>query len=141
MTGLPEPPGVDDTAADAWPGDWLRGVLGLCVLHALAEGPTYGYALVVRLAAGGLGTIKGGTLYPLLSRLEQTGLVDVEWRAGEGGPGRKYYALTDAGRSVLATGAHDWARFAEVTTRFMRDAGTTAARGTTTTMTTTEENS
>ncbi len=128
MTRPPEPPCVGDVTPDAWPGDWLRGVLGLCALHALAEGPTYGYALVVRLAAGGLGTIKGGTLYPLLSRLEQTGLVDVEWRAGEGGPGRKYYALTDAGRSALAAGAHDWARFAEATTRFMHDAATTTPK-------------
>ncbi|GEN80368.1 hypothetical protein AFE02nite_21020 [Actinotalea fermentans] len=106
-------------ADEPWPGDWLRGVLGLCVLHALADGPTYGYALAVRLAEHGLGPIKGGTLYPLLSRFEQLGLVDVEWRAGDGGPGRKYYRLTDEGRTALASGAEQWARFAAVTTAFM----------------------
>ena len=113
------------TATGPWPGDWLRGVLGLCVLHALADGPTYGYALVVRLAESGLGPIKGGTLYPLLSRFEQLNLVDVEWRAGAGGPGRKYYRLTEAGRAELAAGAEQWTRFAAVTTGFMAQSATT----------------
>lgn len=112
-------------AQPAWPGDWLRGVLGVCVLHALAEGPTYGYALAVRLAEGGLGTIKGGTLYPLLARLEQAGLVDVEWRAGEGGPGRKYYRLTDAGSAELATSGGQWRSFAATTSAFLTTAAPT----------------
>lgn len=114
----------DETASSAdepWPGDWLRGVLGLCVLHALTDGPTYGYALAVRLGEGGLGPIKGGTLYPLLARFEQAGLVDVEWRAGEGGPGRKYYRLTDAGRAELASGSGQWRRFATTTTAFLTE--------------------
>lgn len=117
----PAPPDPETPAADhpAWPGDWLRGVLGVCVLHALADGPTYGYALAVRLAEGGLGTIKGGTLYPLLARFEQAGLVDVEWRAGEGGPGRKYYRLTDAGRAELATSSGQWRSFAATTSTFL----------------------
>ncbi len=116
----PLPPGPDASETDhAWPGDWLRGVLGVCVLHALADGPTYGYALAVRLAGGGLGTIKGGTLYPLLARFEQAGLVDVEWRAGEGGPGRKYYRLTDAGRAELATSGGQWRAFAATTSAFL----------------------
>ncbi len=112
----PDAPGVDHRA---WPGDWLRGVLGVCVLHALADGPTYGYALAVRLGEGGLGTIKGGTLYPLLARFEQAGLVDVEWRAGEGGPGRKYYRLTDAGRAELAVSSDQWRAFAVTTSTFL----------------------
>jgi PadR family transcriptional regulator PadR len=58
---------------------------------------------------------KGGTLYPLLSRFESAGLVSVEWRAGDGGPGRKYYRLTDAGRSELRIGASRWALFTDLT--------------------------
>lgn len=98
-----------------WPADWMRGVLGLCVLRVLADGPTYGYAVAQRLADAGLGRLKGGTLYPLLSRFESAGLVEVEWRPGESGPGRKYYALTDAGRAELADAADRWARFADLT--------------------------
>ncbi|MDT0165867.1 PadR family transcriptional regulator [Actinotalea sp. AC32] len=114
----------EGTPTAEWPGDWLRGVLAVCVLRVLADGPTYGYALGVRLAEAGLGTVKGGTLYPALARLEQAGLLDVEWRAGEGGPGRKYYALTDAGRAELTRSATRWVRFAELTARLVADATT-----------------
>lgn len=105
-----------------WPGDWLRGALEVCVLSVLADGPTYGYAIGARLADAGLGAPKGGTLYPLLSRFETGGLVSVEWRAGEGGPGRKFYELTDAGRATLAAQAERWTQFARLTTDLVRPA-------------------
>jgi PadR family transcriptional regulator PadR len=104
---------------DPWPGEWLRGVLGLCVLRTLADGPSYGYAIGVRLSEVGLGTIKGGTLYPLLTRLENAGWVSVEWRPGEGGPGRKYYLLTEDGRRELEETSHRWHRFAQLTEAFV----------------------
>jgi PadR family transcriptional regulator PadR len=102
-----------------WPGDWLRGVLEVCVLRVLADGPTYGYAIATRLSEAGLGALKGGTLYPLLARFEAAGLVAVEWRAGDGGPGRKYYALTDDGRRVWRDQAVRWAAFAQLTTELV----------------------
>ena len=102
-----------------WPSEWLRGALEVCVLRILAEGPTYGYAISARLAQEGIGTVKGGTLYPLLGRFERTGLVRVEWRTGETGPARKYYALTAAGRTELATLAERWAAFADLTRGFV----------------------
>lgn len=102
-----------------WPGEWLRGVLELCVLGVLADGPTYGYAIAGRLAEAGLGTVKGGTLYPLLARLEGEGLVSSSWHAGEGGPGRKYFVLTTAGRRELRTRARLWERFVDGTWRLV----------------------
>ncbi|ALU38719.1 PadR family transcriptional regulator [Kocuria flava] len=96
--------------------EWLRGVLGLCVLRTLAGGPSYGYAIATALAEAGLGEVKGGTLYPLLARLEKNALVTVEWRAGEGGPGRKYFALTEAGRAELEQGTARWRTFAATVT-------------------------
>src|SRR5690625_7349935 len=57
-----------------YPSEWLRGVLELCVLRVLADGATYGYAIAAELAQAGLGEIKGGTLYPLLGRLEKNAL-------------------------------------------------------------------
>lgn len=96
--------------------EWLRGVLGLCVLRTMAEGPTYGYAIAAELAEAGFGDIKGGTLYPLLARLEKNNLVTVAWRAGEGGPGRKYFALTEPGRAELADGIAQWQKFSTVVT-------------------------
>lgn len=94
-----------------WPGEWLRGVLELCVLHALADGPTYGYEIAAKLSQSGLGDIKGGTLYPLLKRFEASGRVEIEWRPGESGPGRKYYLLTDQGRQALDNLTQQWQDF------------------------------
>lgn len=104
---------------NAWPGDWLRGVLELCVMQALSAGPTYGYAIATELAERGLGVIKGGSLYPLLQRLEQAGLVVSDWRAGDGGPGRKYFSLTPAGYAALAAQTHRWLEFTALTTALL----------------------
>ncbi|MGS2589793.1 PadR family transcriptional regulator [Streptomyces hebeiensis] len=90
---------------------WLRGVLPLALAAALAEADQHGYALVQRLAAHGFGTIRGGALYPVLGRMETEGLVEARWEPGEGGPGRKVYRLTDAGRARLHEEAESWQRF------------------------------
>jgi PadR family transcriptional regulator PadR len=107
------------SADQPWPSEWLRGVLEVCVLQVLADGETYGYAIASRLADGGLGVVKGGTLYPLLNRLESASLVTVQWRAGDGGPGRKYYQLTEEGHRELQGTAEQWSRFTEVTRGFV----------------------
>lgn len=98
-----------------WPSEWLRGVLEVCVMRVLLDGPSYGYAITQALSAAGLGEVKGGTLYPLLGRLEASGHVEVDWRPGEGGPGRKYFALTPDGRSHAEDLAARWARFTTIT--------------------------
>lgn len=102
--------------ATPYPADWLRGLLTTCVLKTLEKGPTYGYAIITQLAEAGLGDIKGGTLYPLLNRLENRGLVEVQWREGDGGPGRKYFFLTDAGTQELATLTVTWQTFSTAVT-------------------------
>lgn len=104
---------------DPIPSEWLRGVLGLAVLRIVADGPTYGYAISVALAEHGFGTIKGGTLYPLLGRFEQAGHVVAEWRQGDGGPGRKYYRITETGRSSLAAEGARWAAFVRGVSEFV----------------------
>ena len=113
-----------------WPSEWLRGVLGVCVLRILLDGPSYGYAITQRLDEAGLGKVKGGTLYPLLSRLEEAGHVAVEWRPGEGGPGRKYFALTEQGRDHAGEQAARWADFTS-TTRGLTDGAVAATTGAT----------
>ncbi len=99
---------------EQWPAEWLRGVLPLCVLAVVAThgaDGTYGYAIARRLAEGGLGHVKGGTLYPLLNRCEEDGYVVSTWAAGEGGPGRKTFVITDAGRNHLTSRAAAWQAF------------------------------
>jgi len=99
---------------------WLKGVLELCLLGVLEQGEAYGYEISQQLEAAGLGVVKGGTLYPRLTALESAGLVDVDWRAGDGGPGRKYYRLTAVGRSTLLEAAAEYDRFSAVTRMLIR---------------------
>jgi PadR family transcriptional regulator PadR len=90
---------------------WLKGVLDLLVLSCLVDGESYGYEIAKKLDDAGLGHIRGGTLYPVLNRLETAGLVRAEFRASERGPGRRYYELTAEGRSCLADEGETWMNF------------------------------
>jgi PadR family transcriptional regulator PadR len=91
---------------------WLRGVLDLCVLALLHGRESYGYQLARALDTAGLGPIQGGTLYPVLLRLQRTGLVATRWQEGESGPARKYYRVTQAGVQALHRDGRDWLAFA-----------------------------
>ncbi|MGB3761871.1 MAG: PadR family transcriptional regulator [Ornithinimicrobium sp.] len=99
--------------SDQWPTEWLRAVLPLAVLSTVAEGETYGYAIAQHLGGAGLGVVKGGTLYPILNRLEDEGLLVSSWRAGIEGPGRKFFAVTPAGREHLERRTVAWHDFTE----------------------------
>lgn len=97
----------------------MRAILGALTLRALEHGPSYGYAIITDLEATGMGTVKGGTLYPLLTRYESAGFVAVEWRPGEAGPGRKYFSLTELGRRELGRMREEWARFATISNDYL----------------------
>jgi PadR family transcriptional regulator PadR len=100
-----------DTAA--LPSQLRRGVLEYCVLALLRDGERYAVELVQELGSKeGLVTSEG-TLYPLLSRLRKDGVVETTWRESPGGPPRRYYALTPAGRAVLDVFTGEWQRFRE----------------------------
>ncbi|MDQ3641233.1 MAG: PadR family transcriptional regulator [Actinomycetota bacterium] len=101
---------------------WLRGVLDLCILGTLLEQERHGYAIASRLAEAGLGDVKGGTLYPVLARMQAAGHVTARWEPGVQGPGRKYYATTAEGRAVLREHGAAWAAFVR-TTQDLIDAG------------------
>ncbi|WP_035914786.1 PadR family transcriptional regulator [Knoellia sinensis] len=93
---------------------WLKGVLDLAVLAALSrEESAYGYTLMASLGEFGFEGIKGGTIYPLLGRLEDEGLVKSEWVTGDAGPPRKYFWLTAAGRAELDAGRDGWRTFSQ----------------------------
>src|SRR5579862_803155 len=88
-----------------------RGVLGPCVLALLAEKPRFGLQLVRDLAsADGLLTSEG-TVYPLLNRMRDAGLVTSEWRDDARERPRRYYAITAAGLMHLAAFREEWPRF------------------------------
>jgi PadR family transcriptional regulator, regulatory protein PadR len=85
-----------------------RPSLELCVLAVLAGGDAHGYAISQALAAAGLGEVKGGTLYPLLARLEALGAVVSRWDTSASGPARKAYTLTVEGRRRFVESADAW---------------------------------
>jgi PadR family transcriptional regulator, regulatory protein PadR len=88
-----------------------KGVLELCVLALLSRGDSYGYVIASQLAeAIGMGE---GTIYPLMRRLQKDGLVETYLQESGSGPPRKYYRLTEAGRTAFLSQSQDWATFAK----------------------------
>ena len=100
-------------ATEAGLTELRRGVLGPCVLAMLEVRPRFGLELVRDLdAAGGLLT-SDGTVYPLLNRLRDAGLVTSQWEAADGQRPRRYYSITEAGRQVLAAFRDEWDQFSK----------------------------
>lgn len=88
-----------------------KGVVEFCVLGFLDREPMYGWQLSERLTAHGM-IASIGTLYPVLARLREKGLVTSFEEASASGPVRRYYRLTEAGQSQLATFRRQWGPFA-----------------------------
>lgn len=78
-----------------------KGVLTYAVLLLLKDGRVYSSEIITALRGAELIVVEG-TLYPLLNRLAKDKLLDYEWQESEQGPPRKYYWLTDDGKSLLA---------------------------------------
>jgi DNA-binding PadR family transcriptional regulator len=80
------------------------------VLAILAEGDSYGYAILqrVRKLSGGRIEWTDGMLYPVLHRLERLGCLKARWEVAESGRRRKYYRITSAGRAQLAEDRKQW---------------------------------
>jgi PadR family transcriptional regulator len=101
-----------DMGSDPGLTELRRGVLGPCVLALLDERPRFGLELVRELAATGGLLTSDGTVYPLLSRLREAGLVTSEWQDSAGERARRYYFITDEGRDQLKAFRADWTDFA-----------------------------
>lgn len=98
-----------DAFIDNWTTQLRKGLLDLCVLNAIRRDRMYGYDIVRRL-----GEIEGlmigeGTVYPILSRLKEEGLVSTTLEESPDGPARKYYQLTERGRIRLGEMNARWA--------------------------------
>jgi PadR family transcriptional regulator, regulatory protein PadR len=103
---------VEAEARDGSISQLRRGALEHCVLALLRDQPRYGFDLVHTLSQQGLVTSEG-TLYPLLSRLRRSGLVETFWQESPSGPPRRYYRLTASGRTMLDAFAAEWTQFRE----------------------------
>lgn len=80
------------------------------VLAILAEGDSYGYAIIQRVRELSRGSMEwtDGMLYPVLHRLERLGYIEARWGAAESGRRRKYYRITPRGRARLAEERKQW---------------------------------
>ena len=84
-----------------------RGVLELCILSILAEQEAYASDIIQRLEESELIVVEG-TVYPLLSRLKNAGLLEYRWEESTSGPPRKYYNITNEGQGFLKDLLHSW---------------------------------
>ena len=99
-----------------------KGVLDMLVLKLLKEEPKYGYQMIQEMKekSQDVFSLKDGTLYPILYRLEEEGLVKSKWLESDGKQvPRKYYEITPKGQNALAEIAKTWANISEGITRIM----------------------
>ena len=83
-----------------------KGTLELCVLSLLARADMYGFELVGKISAEI--KVSEGTIYPLLKRIKDEGYVTTYLRESQEGPPRKYYSITEYGRTALASLTDQW---------------------------------
>lgn len=96
-----------------------KGVLELCVLTLLSRGDAYGYEIAAKLMADvGMGE---GTIYPLMRRMQNDGLVSTYLQESGSGPPRKYYKLTKTGANALKTQMSDWVAFEAAVRKILGD--------------------
>jgi PadR family transcriptional regulator, regulatory protein PadR len=105
---------VKDTtwgSADKWEIQLRKGSLELAILASLWEGRLYGLEILRHLESSSDMVVVEGTVYPLLNRLRNLGLVKSEWVESDSGHPRKYYSLTTAGRQRALEMARVWTQF------------------------------
>ena len=106
--------------------DIWQGTLALMVLKTLESmGPLHGYAIARRIeqVSGSQVSVKYGTLYPALLKLEQEGYVAADWRISDNSRRAKFYSITRAGKKQLRKEARQWARTTDVVARFLSPSG------------------
>ena len=84
-----------------------RGVLEMCVLSILSADEVYPSDIITRLKDAELIVVEG-TLYPLLTRLKNSGFLQYRWQESESGPPRKYFYITDEGKVFLDGLVESW---------------------------------
>ncbi len=100
-----------------------KGVLDMLVLHLICVSPRYGYELLTLLKeqSQGLFQLKEGTLYPILYRLEDEGLIHAAWSQGEGRTApKKIYAPTPEGIQENQRRQGIWAKFGDTVDRILQ---------------------
>ena len=89
-----------------------KGILEYCILSILSGDPRYASDIIKELKEGKVIVVEG-TLYPLLTRLKNGGLLSYRWEESQQGPPRKYYELTPQGREYLKELDSSWVELVE----------------------------
>lgn len=89
-----------------------KGILEYCILAILSRGDSYAPKIIAELKAADMIVVEG-TLYPLLARQKNQGLLSYRWEESPQGPPRKYYMITDKGREALTTLDKSWEEMVE----------------------------
>ena len=84
-----------------------KGILEYCILHIIARGEVYASNMIDELTSAKMIVVEG-TLYPLLTRLKNSGLLEYKWVESKSGPPRKYYKLTAEGEKFLQGLTETW---------------------------------
>ncbi len=84
-----------------------KGILEFCILHIISRGEVYASDMLEELTAAKMIVVEG-TLYPLLTRLKNAGLLEYKWVESKSGPPRKYYTLTSQGKKFLDGLSDTW---------------------------------
>lgn len=101
-----------------------KGVLEMLVLELICQQPTYGYELLTRLKerSDGLFNLKEGTLYPILYRLEDDGMIEARWSEWEGRKApKKMYTATARGQEERLRRRQHWLRFSDTVDGFYQE--------------------
>ena len=84
-----------------------KGILEYCILHIISRGEVYATDMIDELTHARMIVVEG-TLYPLLTRLKNAGLVEYKWVESKSGPPRKYFTLTQDGKGFLNGLTETW---------------------------------
>jgi PadR family transcriptional regulator PadR len=93
-----------------------KGVLEYCILTLASAGEMYASDIITHLKDAKLIVVEG-TLYPLLTRLKNAGLLKYEWKESDQGPPRKYYSLTEEGQAFTEQLADTWSELKSSVTK------------------------
>ena len=89
-----------------------KGVIELCVLSILRNTESYPSEIITELQSAKISVVEG-TLYPLLTRHKNSGLLDYKWVESQSGPPRKYYILTETGKQFLDEMQQTWVELSD----------------------------
>ena len=101
-----------------------KGILEYCILAILSRGDSYAPKIIAELKAAEMIVVEG-TLYPILTRQKNAGLLTYRWEESPQGPPRKYYTLTEKGRQALQALDQAWIEMVQQIDR-IRHGGPTA---------------